>query len=61
MARTKTTFSAVPVGDTFLDILSQENFVKTSDTHAKMLTQGNEIADEFEPDEPVFVDGDAAA
>ncbi|MBV8656931.1 MAG: hypothetical protein JO142_03815 [Burkholderiales bacterium] len=52
--RNTTQFSAIPVGDVFLDVLSQERFVKVSETHARMLTQGNDIQDEFEPDDPVI-------
>ncbi|WP_079436980.1 hypothetical protein [Zoogloea sp. LCSB751] len=50
-------FSDLEVGTRFYDALSQEFFVKSSDTHAVMVTwlADGRTPDEFEPDDPVRV------
>jgi hypothetical protein len=55
VSRSACKFSDIPVGDEFLDVLSHERFVKVSETHARMLSDGNTQLDEFEPDDPVVV------
>ena len=56
--RRKLKFSEVPVGQRFYDAISQEYFLKQSDTLAAMVSGEGDgtVPDEFEPDDVVGVD-----
>ena len=57
-SRRRIKFSAVAVGERFYDPISDEYFVKQSETLAAMVTGIGDgtVADEFEPDDIVGVD-----
>jgi hypothetical protein len=57
-ARHRTKFSDVAIGQRFYDPISQEYFVKQSDTMAAMVTGTGDgtVPDEFEADDVVGID-----
>ena len=56
--RRRLKFSEVPVGQRFFDAISQEYFLKQSDTLAAMVSGEGDgtVPDEFEPDDVVGID-----
>ena len=57
-SRHRTTFREVAIGQRFYDPISEEYFVKQSETMAAMVTGIGDGTkpDEFEPDDPVGID-----
>lgn len=57
-SRHRTTFAEVAIGQRFYDPISEEYFVKQTETTAAMVTGIGDgtVPDEFEPDDPVGID-----